>query len=67
MPPVEFCLGVSPIQALKARPERKTPGSGTAATSAVAVKGPTPGIAASRWESAFDLCQTRMRRSARAI
>ena len=45
LPPVEFCLGTSPIQALRSRPERKTFGSGMLATRAVEMSGPTPGIA----------------------
>jgi hypothetical protein len=36
-PPLEYCLGTSPIQAEKLRPDRKALGSGTLATSAVAV------------------------------
>jgi hypothetical protein len=41
-PPLEFCLGTSPIQAAKSRPERKAFGSATLATSAVANAGPSP-------------------------
>ena len=43
-----FCLGTSPIQAAKSRPQRKAFGSATLATSAVASAGPTPGMASSR-------------------
>ena len=43
LPPLEFCLGTSPIQAEKLRPDRKAFGSATVATRAVASAGPTPG------------------------
>src|SRR5258707_14800964 len=48
LPPLECCLGTSPIQAEKFRPDRKAFGSATLATRAVASTGPTPGIASSR-------------------
>src|SRR6266568_9482304 len=44
LPPLEFCLGTSPIHAEKSRPDRKALGSPTLATRAVASAGPTPGI-----------------------
>ena len=62
-PPLEFCLGTSPIQAAKSRPERKAFGSATLATSAVASAGPTPGMASSRLLSSFDRCHSTSRRS----
>src|SRR5262245_37028257 len=45
LPPLEFCLGTSPIQAEKSRPERNALGSPMLATRAVANARPTPGIA----------------------
>ena len=48
LPPLEFCFGTSPIQAEKSRPHRKTFGSATLATRAVASAGPTPGSSSSR-------------------
>jgi hypothetical protein len=42
--PLECCLGTSPIQAEKLRPDRKVLGSATLATRAVASIGPTPGM-----------------------
>ena len=43
-PLLECCLGTNPIQAEKLRPYGKLFGSPTLATSAVASKGPTPGM-----------------------
>src|SRR5215471_6778445 len=63
LPPLEFCLGTSPIQAEKSRPDRNALGSATQATSAVASAGPTPGIASSRLLAAFDRCHAMIRRS----
>src|SRR5215813_9261603 len=57
LPPLEFCLGTSPTQAEKSRPDRKALGSARLATSAVANAGQTPGIASSRLLVAFDRCQ----------
>src|SRR5258706_13314895 len=48
LPPLECCLGTSPIQAEKLRPDRKVLGSATLATRAVANIGPTPGTGACR-------------------
>lgn len=48
LPPLECCLGTSPIQAEKSRPDRKDLGSVTLATRAVANAGPTPGMSSSR-------------------
>src|SRR5450759_5166480 len=47
LPPLECCFGTSPIQAEKLRPDRKTFGSATVATTAVASTGPTPGASSS--------------------
>ena len=44
LPPLECCVGTSPIQAEKLRPDRKVLGSATLATKAVASSGPTPGM-----------------------
>src|SRR6185369_12095476 len=63
LPPLEFCLGTSPTQAEKSRPDRKALASATLATSAVASAGPTPGIASSRLLVKLDQCQLVMRRS----
>src|SRR5262245_57119389 len=63
LPPLEFCLGTSPIQAEKSRPDRKAFGSATLATSAVAGACPTPGISSSRLLVSLDRCQAIMRRS----
>jgi hypothetical protein len=41
---LECCLGTSPIQAEKLRPDRKVLGSATLATSAAASIGPTAGM-----------------------
>src|SRR4051812_10199324 len=43
LPPLECCLGTSPIQAEKLRPDRKVLGSATLATRAVASIGPDSG------------------------
>ena len=42
--PLGCCLGTSPIQAEKLRPDRKVLGSATLANRAVASMGPTPGM-----------------------
>ena len=63
LPPLEFCLGTSPIQAEKSLPDRNTFGSATLATRAVASAGPMPGIASSRLLTSFERCQAVMRRS----
>src|SRR5277367_2826944 len=67
LPPLELCLGTSPIQAEKSRPDRNTLGSATLATRAVASAGPTPGIASSRLLVSFDRCQAMIRRSNASI
>jgi DNA-binding response OmpR family regulator len=41
LPPLEFCLGTSPLQAEKSLPDRKARGSPTLATITVANAGPT--------------------------
>src|SRR5271154_2839887 len=46
LPPVEFCLGVTPSQAAKSRPDLKTCGSGALARIAEAASAPTPGTLA---------------------
>ena len=56
-------FGTSPIQAEKLRPDRKTFGSATLATRAVANIGPTPGIASSRLLASLDRCQAMITRS----
>src|SRR6476660_7606001 len=61
--PLEFCFGTSPTQAEKSRPDRKTFGSATLATRAVAKAGPTPGISSSRLLVSFDRCQALLIRS----
>jgi hypothetical protein len=43
LPPVEFCLGVTPSQAAKSRPDLKACGSGALARIAEAASAPTPG------------------------
>src|SRR5262252_7664904 len=60
LPPLERCLGTSPTQAEKSRPDRKALGSATQATNAVASAGPTPGIASSRLLAAFELQNLRL-------
>jgi len=59
LPPVECCLGTSPIQAAKLRPDENSFQSPTSATRAVATSGPTPGISSSRRLSSHDRCQAR--------
>jgi hypothetical protein len=58
--PLEFCRGGNPSHAAKLRPDRKIEGSGTLAAIAVAVIGPTPGMAAIRrligWFDAAPRC-----------
>jgi hypothetical protein len=48
LPPLEFCLGTSPILGEKSRPDRNALGSPMLATRAVANAGPIPGMASSR-------------------
>ena len=50
-PPVEYCRGTKSSQALSSRPLRNTAASPTAATRAMAVNGPMPGITCSRWQA----------------
>jgi hypothetical protein len=57
LPPVECCLGTSPIQAAKLRPDENAFQSPTSATNAVATIGPMPGISSSRRLSSHDRCQ----------
>ena len=52
-----------PIQAEKLRPDRKDFGSATAATTAVASTGPTPGASSSRMLTSLDWCQALISRS----
>ena len=61
--PLECCLGTSPIQAEKLRPERKALGSATLATSAVASSGPTPGMQLRRLLIWLERCHTMIIRS----
>src|SRR5712671_1920128 len=63
LPPLECCLGTSPIQAEKFRPDWKAFGSATLATRAVASAGPTPGISSSRLLVSLDRCQALIIRS----
>ena len=60
LPPLERCLGTSPIQAEKSRAERNAFGSATLATRAMASAGPIPGISSSRRLVSFDRCQAMM-------
>ena len=60
LPPVECCLGTSPIQAARLRPDENAFQSPTSATRAVATIGPTPGISSSRRLSSHDRCQAWM-------
>jgi len=63
LPPLEFCLGTSPTQAEKARPDLKIPGSGTSATTRVAMTGPTPCIVSSHWQTVLALWALSILRS----
>src|SRR3954467_9976638 len=63
LPPLECCLGTRPIQAEKLRPDRKTFGSATVATTAVASTGPTPGASSSLILISLDRCQAVISRS----
>ena len=47
-PPVPDCRGTKPRKAANSRPERNVRASATVATTALAVRRPTPGIAAIR-------------------
>src|SRR4029078_9181880 len=67
LPPLECCLGTSPIQAEKSRPDRKAFGSAMLATRAVASAGPTPGMSSSRLLASLDRCQATIRRSNSSI
>src|SRR6185437_16634418 len=53
LPPVEYSRGTSPTQAANGRPLRNAPPFPIAATSAVAVSGPIPGIASRRWQTSL--------------
>src|SRR3981081_2002325 len=55
LPPVEYSPGTFPIQAARFRPFPNVFALPTAATRAVAVTGPTPGISVSRWQSSCSL------------
>src|SRR5437870_2569662 len=48
LPPLEFCLGVSPNHAAKSRPVLNTLGSGTLDAITDAISTPMPGISSSR-------------------
>ena len=61
LPPVECCLGTSPIQAARLRPDENSFQSTTSETRAVATMGPTPGICSSRRLSSLERCQAWMR------
>ena len=61
LPPVECCLGTSPIQAARLRPDENSFQSPTSETRAVATIGPTPGICSSRRLSSLERCQAWMR------
>jgi hypothetical protein len=63
LPPLEFFFGTNPIQALRSRPERKTPGSGMLAANAVATNGPTPGIPSSLRLRSLVRCHFKICRS----
>jgi hypothetical protein len=55
LPPVEYSRGTIPTQAARSFPRRKLAPLPIAATKAVAVTGPTPGMAVSRWQASFSL------------
>jgi hypothetical protein len=61
LPPVECCLGTSPIQAARLRPDENSFQSPTSETTAVATMGPTPGICSSRRLSSLERWQAWMR------
>src|SRR5437762_8717336 len=56
LPPLEFCLGVSPNHAAKSRPVLNTLGSGTLDAITDAISTPMPGISSSRRLVGFCLC-----------
>jgi hypothetical protein len=56
LPPLEFCLGASPIQADSHRPDLKACGSATGATNALANSGPMPGISINLRPSSLYSC-----------
>src|SRR6202163_3763504 len=56
LPPLEFCLGVSPNHAAKSRPVLNTLGSGTLNAITDAISTPMPGISSSRRLVGFCLC-----------
>jgi hypothetical protein len=67
LPPLEFCLGTSPIQAEKSLPDRNIFGSATLATRAVISARPTPGISSSRRLASLERCQALIIRSTSRI
>ena len=67
LPPLLFCLGVSPKAAERCRPEVKFEASPIVATTAEAVIGPTPGIFANRRLASLPLCHSRISASSSSI
>ena len=57
LPPLEFCFGTSPSQAITCRPFLKFLASPRVVTIALAVIGPMPGILASLRLFSFARCQ----------
>jgi len=66
-PPVECCLGTSPSQAAKSRPERKLSIDGAKASMASAVTGPIPGMVCKRRACSSPCPSAGMRRDSSAI
>lgn len=60
LPPVEYSRGTIPTQAARSFPLRKPAPLPMAATRAVAVTGPIPGMAVSRWQASFSLAVCRI-------
>lgn len=67
LPPLLHARGVRPSQAATCLRDRNRDGSGTLASMAVAVIGPTPGLAPSRLPASLARCQPRIRFSSPAI
>jgi hypothetical protein len=67
LPPVEVCLGVSPIHAARSRPRSKLSIGGAKAVNAVAITGPMPGMVMGRLATSSFLARCLISRSRSSI